>query len=138
MPTRHLRALSTDAASQLDVLWHDGDTLGVDGSQVGVFKQANEVSFGGFLKSTDSRGLEAQVGLEVLGDFTDETLEGQLADEQLGGFLVASDFTERNGAGSVSVGLLDSSSDGSRLAGSLGGELLAGSPAENEYKSKLT
>jgi len=31
-----LGALSTDAASQLHVLGHDGDALGVDGAQVGV------------------------------------------------------------------------------------------------------
>jgi len=38
--------------------------------------------------------LEAQVGFEVLGDFTHETLEGELADQELGGFLVTTDFTE--------------------------------------------
>ena len=34
-----LSTLSTDAVSQLDVLGHDGDTLGVDGAQVGVLEQ---------------------------------------------------------------------------------------------------
>ncbi len=53
MPTRHLRALSTDAASQLDVLWHDGDTLGVDGSQVGVLEETNQVSLSGLLEGKD-------------------------------------------------------------------------------------
>jgi hypothetical protein len=32
----------------------------------------------------DSRGLEAKVGLEVLSDLSDETLEGKLSDEELG------------------------------------------------------
>ena len=81
-----LSTFSTDAAGQLDVLWHDGDTLGVDGAQVGVLEEADQVSLAGLLKGHDGGTLEAQVGLEVLGDFTDEALEGQLADEQLGDF----------------------------------------------------
>ena len=39
-----LSTLATDPSGQLDVLWHDGDTLGVDGAQVGVLKQADQVS----------------------------------------------------------------------------------------------
>ena len=38
-----LGPLTTNAASQLDVLGHDGDTLGMDGTQVGVLEQANQV-----------------------------------------------------------------------------------------------
>ncbi len=34
---------ATDATSQLDVLRHDGHTLGVDGAEVGVLEQMNEV-----------------------------------------------------------------------------------------------
>ena len=52
--------------------------------------------------------------LEVLGDFTDETLEGELADEQLGGLLVAPDFTERDGSGPETMRLLDTSGGGLR------------------------
>ena len=47
--------------------------------------------------------------LEVLGDLTNETLEGELADQQLGGLLVATDFTEGDGTGAEPVGLLDTS-----------------------------
>jgi hypothetical protein len=36
-----LSALSTDATSQLDVLGHDGHTLGVDGTEIRVFEQAD-------------------------------------------------------------------------------------------------
>ena len=42
-----LGSLSTDAASQLDVLGHDGDALGVDGAQVGVLEQAHQVGLAG-------------------------------------------------------------------------------------------
>ena len=122
-----LSSLATDSPGQLDVLGHDGDTLGVDGAQVGVLEQTDEVSLAGLLESHDSRGLESQVSLEVLGDLSHQTLEGQLADEQLGGLLVSPDLTESHSAGPVSVGLLDSTGGGGGLPGSLGGQLLPGS-----------
>ena len=121
-----LGTLAANATGQLDVLGHDGDTLGVDGAQVGVLKQTDEVSLAGLLESHDSRGLESQVSLEVLGDLSHQTLEGQLADEELSGLLVSPDLTESHSSGPVSVGLLHSSGGGSRFSGSLGGQLLPG------------
>ena len=129
LETGRLRALATDAAGKLDVLGHDGDTLGVDGSEVGVLEEADEVSLGGLLEGKDGRALEAEIGLEVLGNLTDKALEGQLADEKLSGLLVSADLTKSDSTGSVSVGLLDAAGGGGGLAGSLGGELLTGSPA---------
>ena len=123
---RRLRALATDAAGKLDVLGHDGHALGVDGREVGVLEQADEVGLGGLLEGQDGGALEAEVRLEVLGDLTDQALEGQLADQQLGALLVAADLAEGDSAGSVAVGLLDTAGGGGRLAGRLGGELLAG------------
>jgi hypothetical protein len=79
----------------------------VDGAQVGVLEERHEVSLNGLLESADGRGLEAQVGLEVLCDFTDQTLEGELANEELGRLLVATDLTKSDGTGLVSVRLLD-------------------------------
>ena len=122
-----LSTFATDTAGQLDVLGHDGDTLGVDGAQVGVLEQTDEVSLAGLLESHDSRGLESQVSLEVLGDLSHQTLEGQLADEELSGLLVSPDLTESHSSGPVSVGLLDSSGGGGGLPSGLGGQLLPGS-----------
>jgi histone H3 len=120
----HLRTLASETAGELDVLGLDGDTLGVDGAQVGVLEEGDEVSLDGLLESADGRALEAEVGLEVLCDFTDETLEGELSDEELGGLLVATNLTESDGTGLVTVRLLDTTGRWCRLAGSLGGELL--------------
>ena len=64
-----LGALSADAAGQLDVLGHDGDPLGVDGAQVGVLEQTDQVSLAGLLQSHHCGALETQVSLEILGDF---------------------------------------------------------------------
>lgn len=85
----------------------DGDTLGVDGAQVGVLKERDEVSLNGLLESTDGRGLEAEIRLEVLGDLTNKTLEWQLADEELSRLLVATNLTESDGSWLVTVRLLD-------------------------------
>jgi len=121
-------------------------TLGVDGAKVSILKQADEVCpatnqysprhhksmmnlLNGLLKSTDGGRLKAQVRFEVLGDLTDQTLEGELSDEELSGLLVTTDLTESNGSWLVSVGLLDTSGRWCRLAGSLGSKLLTRSLA---------
>jgi len=90
-----LRALAADAARQLDVLGHDGDALGVDGAQVGVLKQANQVGLGCLLQRQDGGALEAQVRLEVLRNLANQALEGQLADEQLRALLVLANLAAR-------------------------------------------
>lgn len=48
----------------------DGDTLSVDGAQVGILEQGDEVGLDRLLQGTDGGGLETEVGLEVLGDLT--------------------------------------------------------------------
>ena len=94
---RHLGAFATETTGELNVLGLNGDTLGVDGTKVGIFKEGDEVGFDGFLECTDGGGLEAEVRLEVLGNFTDQTLEGELADQELGRLLVATDLTKSDG-----------------------------------------
>ena len=121
----HLCSLSADSAGQLNVLWHDGDALGMDGAQVGIFKEANQVSFASFLKSHHSRALETQVGLKILSDFSHKTLEGQLADEQLGRFLVPTDLTKSDCTRPVTMRFLDSSSGRRALTSCLCGELFS-------------
>ena len=122
----HLGALTAESAGKGNVLGLDGDTLGVDSGQVGVLEERDEVGLGRLLESHDGARLEAEVGLEVLGDLTDETLEGELSDEELGRLLVATNLTKSDGTGAVSVGLLDTTGGGGGLASGLGGELLTG------------
>ena len=69
----------------------------MDGAQVGILKEGDEVGLDGLLKSTDGGGLEAKIRLEVLSNLTNETLEGKLADQKLGGLLVTTDFTQSDG-----------------------------------------
>ena len=100
----------------------------MDGSQVGVLEERDEVRLCGFLEGHDGRRLEPEVGLqmprasqvrsshfadcggthlEILSDFTNEPLEGELPDEELGGLLVPPDLTESDSSRAESVGLLD-------------------------------
>ena len=110
---------TANTTRKLDILGHDCHTLGVDGTQVCIFKETDEVGLRSFLQGQDSSGLETEIRLEILGDLTNQTLEGSLADEKVCGLLVLSDLTESHSSWSVPVGLLDSSGGGSRLAGSL-------------------
>lgn len=97
----------------------------MDGAQVGVFEETDEVSLASLLKSHHGRSLEAKIRLEILSDFTDKTLEGKLADEKLGALLVTPDLAESNSPRAITMRLLDSSGCRSRLASCLGGELLS-------------
>ena len=47
-----------------EILGLDGDTLGVDGGQVGILKEGDEVRLSGLLEGHDGRGLEAKIGLD--------------------------------------------------------------------------
>ena len=70
----------------------------MDGAKIGVLEEGDEIGLNGLLESTDGRGLEAEVGLEVLSDFANQTLEWKLADQELSGLLVATDLTESDGS----------------------------------------
>ena len=99
----------------------------MDGAQVGVLEESNKVSLSSFLEGKNSGPLESKVSLEILGDLTNKSLEGELSDQELSGLLVSSNLTKSDSTRAVSVGLLDTASGRGGFACSLGGELLAGS-----------
>lgn len=47
----HLSAFPTNTTCQLNVFGHDGDTLGVDGAQIGVLKQTHQIGLAGLLQN---------------------------------------------------------------------------------------
>jgi hypothetical protein len=51
----------------LDVLGHDGDTFAVDGTQVGVLKEPNNIELSRLLQGQQGHRAEPQLRLEVLG-----------------------------------------------------------------------
>ncbi len=129
----NLTPLAADPTSELNILNHDGDTLGMDGAEVGVLEETNQVGLRRLLEGQNGGGLEAEVHLELLRDLANQTLEGKLADEELRGLLVSADLAKRDSAWTVAMRLLDTPSGGGRLANPLvgdplGGELLARGP----------
>ena len=75
--------VSSDSLGELEISGHDGDSLGVDGAEVGVLEERDEVSLGGLLEGEDGRALEPELLLELVGDLADESLEGELSDEEV-------------------------------------------------------
>jgi hypothetical protein len=51
----------------------------VDGAEIGVFKETDDVGLSDLLKSTDGRCLESYIVLELGSNFTHEALERKLA-----------------------------------------------------------
>ena len=99
-----LRSLSSDSSGQLDIPGHDGNSPGVDGTQVGIIKQPDKVCLHCFLETQYRRRLESQICLVVLGDLSHQPLEGQLADQKCCGFLKLTDVLQSRGPRSVPVG----------------------------------
>ena len=99
----------------------------MNGAEIGVFEEAHQVGFRGFLKSKHSRALEAEIGLEVLSDLSDEALEGELTDEELRALLVLPDLTQGHSSGAEAMGLLDAACSRSGFASGFCCKLLAGS-----------
>jgi len=132
-----LGALSADSARQLDILGHDRHALGVNRAQVGVFEKTHQVRLRRFLQRANSGRLESQIRLEILSDLSDETLEGQLADQQLSRFLVSSDLTQSDGSWPVTMGFLDTPGGRGALSGSFGGQLLPRGLASGRLTGRL-
>ncbi|CAG5102432.1 Protein of unknown function [Cotesia congregata] len=86
--------LSANPKSQDHVLGLYSDAFGVDSAKIGISKQTNEISFGSFLKSRKSSRLTSKPSFETPGDFTDEPLERQFADDKLCTFFIPANFTE--------------------------------------------
>ncbi|KAF0687840.1 Uncharacterized protein FWK35_00028913, partial [Aphis craccivora] len=84
----NLSTFSTDMTSQLNVFWHDRDTLGVDSAQV--------VRFAGLLQRHDGRALETQIGLEVLSDLTHMPLGTAIYGSTVQCSFGTTDLTERS------------------------------------------
>ena len=133
----HLGAFSADSTGQLDIFRHDGNPLGMDGAQVGVFKQPDQIGLAGFLESHHGGTLKAELGLEVLGNLSNKSLEWKFADEKLGAFLVAADFSQGDSSRPVPMWLFHSSGGWGTLASGLGSQLLAGSLSSGRFTCGL-
>ena len=57
--------LATDPGSQMNIFGHDGHSLGMDGTQVGVLEETHEIRLCRLLQSKDRMALETQVTLHM-------------------------------------------------------------------------
>jgi len=134
---RDLSALPTNTARQLDILGHDRNALGVDGAEIGVLEQPDQIRLGRFLQRADGRRLEPQISFEVLSDLSDQSLEWEFANEQLRRLLVPPDFTEGDGSRPVAMRFLDATGGRRALPGGFGGQLLPRSLASGRLTGGL-
>jgi len=132
-----LCSLTTNSSSQLDVFWHDCDSFCMNRTQVGVFKQTNQVCLTCFLKSTNSCTLEAKICLEILSYLSHQPLKRKFTNEQFSGFLVTTNFTQCNCSWPITMWLLHSTSGWSTFPSSLCSKLLARSFATSRFSSCL-
>ena len=80
--SRWLRTLAANALSQFDVLGHDRHALGMDGAQICILQQSDNVCLRGFLQSTDCGRLKSKFRFDVAGDLSHQALEGKFANEK--------------------------------------------------------
>ena len=91
-----LEPLTTDAASQIDVLLHDGDSRGVDGTKIGIFEETSEITLSCLLKSEKSLRLESQLTVDAVANAPNETLEWSLSQKKIRDLLVPLDLSQCN------------------------------------------
>jgi len=72
------RSLAAYSLRKMYVLRHNRHALGVDGAEVCVFEQTDEVGLCGLLQGRNGRRLEANVVDELLRDLSHQPLEGSL------------------------------------------------------------
>ena len=68
--------VTSDPSSQVHVLLHHCGAVGVNGAQLAVLEQLDQVALGGFLKSSEGLLLEAELIVDARADLSDEPLEG--------------------------------------------------------------
>ena len=84
--------VASDAPGKVHVLLLHSHALGVDGAQVRVLEQTDNVGLRSLLESLKSLGLESELVVHVHSDTSDQSLEASSGQEHIGGLLVALDL----------------------------------------------
>lgn len=104
-----LRPLAPNPPSQLYILWHNSDPLGMNSTQIRILKQSNQISLRRLLKCGHGGALEAKISLEILRNLPHKPLEWKLPYQQFSALLVLPDFPQRHRARAEPVRLFDTS-----------------------------
>lgn len=127
-------AATANAAGKTNVLRHDGNAFGMNGTEVGVLEESNQESLCSLLESCNGGSLKSNVVLVGSGNFPNETLEGQFADKEFCGFLVSANFAQCNRPRSKTVRSFDYSA---RIGGFLGFRDAAGDFVSGRFAGGL-
>ena len=98
--------LSSDSSGQVQVLLHNGRSVGVNRAKVSVLEESHEVSLSSLLDGKQGLRLESELAVNALTDVSHQSLEGGLEEEHSSLFLVALDLSKGYGSGSPSDGSL--------------------------------
>lgn len=93
----HLFTLnSTNASCQLHILGHDGNSLSVNGTQIGIIEQIHQMRFRRRLQCQNGRSLPSK-GRFILRhlNFSYQTRKREPAQQQVGGILVRPNLLQR-------------------------------------------
>ena len=74
------RLLTSDPPGQLNVLGHDGHSLGMHGTKVGVLEHSHKMSLGCLLQCQNCSALNPNVTFDVAQDFVNHPLKRWLLD----------------------------------------------------------
>ena len=94
--------VAPDAPGQVHVFFLDGYAPGVDGAEVRVLEQPDNVRLGGFLKCVKRLRLETQLVIHVCRNASDKSLEAGPGQKHIYTLLVALDLSQGDRARLVS------------------------------------
>ncbi|GMT33065.1 hypothetical protein PFISCL1PPCAC_24362 [Pristionchus fissidentatus] len=89
--------LSADSSDQVQISWHDLDSLGVECSHVGIIEDAHEIHLRSLLQCLHCHRLNSEriaSRVELQGYLPHDTTEGHLGDEQVDRSLVTTNVFE--------------------------------------------
>lgn len=78
------KSVASDSFRQLKILRHDGNSLSMNGTKVGILEKGDKVSLSSFLQSEYSLTLESNFLFPLLSNLTDHPLEWQFSDQKIG------------------------------------------------------
>ena len=91
---------------KLHVFHHDGDPLGMQCTEIGVFEYPDEICLRCLLDGVHGTYLKPQICLVLLCDFSHQALKRQSSNEQIGAFLEPPNLPQCHGACMKSMGFL--------------------------------
>ena len=102
----HSGTLPTEPPAQLDILWHNGYPLSMNGAKICIFHDPGDVRLPSRLQRHNRMRLETQIRLEILRNLAHETLERELAAQKFGAFLVFPNLPESDCSRPVEINML--------------------------------